>query len=176
MRRALSLVGVLSILWLLLSGYFQPLLLAFGIASVILVVVVAWRMNLIDAEGHPIHLIRQALRYWPWLIVQIIKANVDVAKVIFESIISKGVSIRPVTFCVKTRQQGELAQVLFANSITLTPGTVSLTLENGCISVHALTAMAAADLVDGIDGSPSEMNQRCAELEERTPVPRTSEG
>jgi len=169
----MSLGLILAVLWILLSGYFQPLLIGLGALSVILVVVVSRRMDVVDHEGQPVHLTGQVLTYWPWLFWQIIKANVDVAKVIVASVAGSA-PVRPVLFRVRTRQQSELAQVVFANSITLTPGTVSLELKDGHVDVHALTAAAAADLMDGPGETPSEMNRRCAEIEERAPAPRTA--
>ena len=79
MLHALSLGLVLFCLWLLLSGFFVTLLLSLGVVSVAFVVWIAHRMDVIDHEGHPTHLTIRALLYWPWLIVEIIKANIDVA-------------------------------------------------------------------------------------------------
>ena len=62
MLHAVSLAFALSILWLLLSGYFtEPLLLALGLASVLLVLVIVHRMEVLDPEGHPVHLGPRAL-------------------------------------------------------------------------------------------------------------------
>ena len=105
--RSLGLLAVLAILWLLLSGYFLPLILAFGVLSCLLVVFVAWRMDVIDHEGHPVELGLRALTYFPWLAIEIVKANIG--------------------------------QVIYANSITLTPGTISLQIDGGKVLVHALS-------------------------------------
>ena len=78
MLHALSLGLVLFILWLLLSGFFEILLLSLGVGSVIVVVWIAYRMDVIDHEGHPVQLTVRAVLYWPWLMVEIIKANIDV--------------------------------------------------------------------------------------------------
>ena len=91
MLHTLSLGLVLFILWLLLSGFFEILLLSLGVGSVIAVVWIAYRMDVIDHEGHPIHLTVRALLYWPWLTVEIIKANIDVAAVI----VRRKMSINP---------------------------------------------------------------------------------
>ncbi|NIQ97675.1 MAG: Na+/H+ antiporter subunit E, partial [Desulfuromonadales bacterium] len=103
-----------------LSGYFTPLLLGFGVVSCALVVAIALRMDVLDHEGHPIHLSTRFVGYWVWLIVEIVKANIDVAKRIW----SPSLPISPAMFLLNAGQTGELGQVIYANSITLTPGTV----------------------------------------------------
>ena len=75
-----SLGAVLFAVWLLLSGHYTPFIISLGIASSALVVLVTLRMDVADREGHPIHLTWRALPYWSWLILEIIKANIDVAK------------------------------------------------------------------------------------------------
>ena len=65
----------LAAVWILLSGHPDPLLLAFGAASVILVLVLAHRMDLVDAEGHPVQLSWKAPLYVVWLVGQIVVAN-----------------------------------------------------------------------------------------------------
>ena len=133
--RSLGLLAVLAILWLLLSGYFLPLILAFGVLSCLLVVFVAWRMDVIDHEGHPVELGLRALTYFPWLAIEIVKANIDVARRLCRA----KPDISPQLFRTPARQRNELGQVIYANSITLTPGTISLQIDGGKVLVHALS-------------------------------------
>ncbi len=156
MPHVLSLIGVLSALWLLLSGHFaEPLLLALGALSVAFVVFIAHRMDVVDHEGHPIQLSPRAVRYFPWLLWEIVKANIDVAKIILRR--RMPLSLR--VFTTQGRQRSELGLTIYANSITLTPGTVTIAVDGECLTVHALTADAAAGV--GTD----EMNRRVAGLE-----------
>lgn len=155
MIRAISLGGVLFGLWLLLSGHYNPLLIGFGIFSSVLVVLLARRMRIIDPEGHPIHLGLGAATYWPWLLLEIVKSNIDVAR----RILDPSLPISPTMIRVKAGQRTELGQVVYANSITLTPGTVSIELEDGMIDVHALTAEGAESLLEG------EMDRRVTAME-----------
>ena len=155
MLHTLSLGLVLFILWLLLSGFFEILLLSLGVGSVIAVVWIAYRMDVIDHEGHPIHLTVRALLYWPWLTVEIIKANIDVAAVI----VRRKMSINPSLIEVKATQKTELGQVIYANSITLTPGTVTIAVDKDIMTVHALTRNAAEGLESG------EMDRRVTDME-----------
>jgi multicomponent Na+:H+ antiporter subunit E len=148
--RAFSLGLVLFILWLLLSGHTSPLLLGLGLVSVLAVVLIAWRMDLVDPEGHPIHLIWRAIPYWAWLLLEIFKANIDVAR----AIVRPRMPVRPTVLRIKAGQKSDLGRVIYANSITLTPGTVTLAVEGEMMEVHALTPGAAEDLLNG------EMNRR----------------
>ncbi len=148
--RTVALTICLAATWLLLSGHYDPLLLSLGAASCVLVAWIAWRMDVVDHEGFPIHLSWQAVLYWPWLIFEIIKSNIDVALVILRP----SMPISPTVLTVKTTQGSELGQVIYANSITLTPGTVSLRVYDDKIDVHALTKAGA----DGI--AAGEMDRR----------------
>ena len=145
MLHAVSLGLVLFGTWLLLSFFLEPLLLGFGVVSCLFVLLIAHRMDVVDHEGHPIHLGWRAVAYWIWLAWEIVKANVDVAW----RILDPKLPIHPVLVRLKTSQTSELGQVLYANSITLTPGTVSIQLAEGVILVHAVTAEMAADLETG---------------------------
>jgi multicomponent Na+:H+ antiporter subunit E len=142
---AISLTLVLFALWLLLSGHYVPLLLGLGALSALLVVTIALRMDVLDREGHPIHLRPKALLYWPWLGWEIVKSNVDVAR----RILSPTLPISPTVIRLKASQKSELGKVIYANSITLTPGTVSIDIDGDKIEVHALTREAAQALRTG---------------------------
>ena len=142
---SLSLGAVLFIVWLLLSGHYTPFILILGVASCALVVLVTLRMDVADREGHPIHLTWRALVYWPWLLVEIVKANIDVAR----RVIAPSMPITPTLIRVKASQTSDLGQVIYANSITLTPGTISVDVANGEILVHALSRDGAEALLDG---------------------------
>ncbi len=145
MVHALSLGGVLAVLWLLLSGYFKILLLTLGVASVALTVLVARRMDIVDHEGHPIHLGWRAVTYWLWLLKEIAKSARDVAKIV----VQREMPIAPSVFRVKATQKSELGNVIYANSITLTPGTVTLEVEDGYLTVHAIDRGCREGLENG---------------------------
>ena len=156
MVHAISLAGVLCVLWLLLSGHFhEPLLLGLGIASVAGVVFIARRMDVVDREGHPIQLSWRALLYWPWLLWEIVKANIDVARVLIKRRMPTDIAV----INVRATQKSELGRVIYANSITLTPGTVTIALDDDVLTVHALTTGAAGGLNTG------EMDRRVTAVE-----------
>lgn len=152
---AISLGVVLAIVWLLLSGHFEPLVLTLGLASCVVVVAITRRMDLIDHEGHPIHLTRRATGYWLWLAWEVVKANIDVAK----RVLAPRMNISPTMVRLTASQKSDLGLVIYANSITLTPGTVSVDVDPGEILVHALSREAAEDLKAG------EMDRRVGQVE-----------
>ena len=145
MVHPISLGIALYLLWIVLSGYFQPLLLMLGVVSTLIVLFIALRMEVVDRESHPVHLTLRLPLYWLWLLWEIVKSNVVVARLIW----SPSLPISPTVFQVPTSQKSQLGQVVYANSITLTPGTVSMTLENNQVRVHALTEDIAKDLQTG---------------------------
>lgn len=141
MVHALTLGLGLSGLWLLLSGHYDPLLLSLGAASVVTVVLIAWRMDVVDHECVPLQLRLGYFGYLLWLGMEIIKANIEVTKVI----LNPSLPITPELFWIRASQKTDVGRVIHANSITLTPGTVSVEVEGGSILVHAITA----ELADG---------------------------
>ena len=152
----LSAIVVLFLFWLLLSGYFEPFLLAAGVGSSVAVVWLAHRMNVIDQEGHPVRLGWRALTYWPWLFKEIAKSAWDVSRII----LNPRLPISPQLVRVKTTQKTTVGVVTYANSITLTPGTISVEVQQGEILVHALTAEGAAGLAAG------DMDRRVTRFED----------
>lgn len=156
MPRSISLGIVLSVLWLLLSGYFEkPILLGMGAVSVLFVVFISHRMDVVDKEGHPIHVGLRGLLYWPWLLKEIAKSTIDVSRVILR----RRMPIHPSVITVRGSQHSELGLVIYANSITLTPGTVSIAIDGNQLTVHALTAAAATGWEE------NEMDRRVTALE-----------
>lgn len=144
--------------WLLWSGHYSlehGLVLSMGILSCIFVIYLAHRLNIVDEEGHPIHLVWGLVMYIPWLLWAIVKANIDVAK----RILNPSLPINPCVVRTKGTQKTDLCRVIYANSITLTPGTVSLELDEEEIVVHALTQEAADDVMTG------DMDRRVTGLE-----------
>lgn len=145
MKYTVSISAALAAVWLLLSGHYEALFLAFGALSVALVVYLGNRMAVIDRESHPLHLTFGLVKYWPWLLWQIIKANLDVAG----RILKPGKTISPTLVTIAIHQRSDVARVTHANSITLTPGTVSLAVHNDHIKVHAISREGARELERG---------------------------
>ena len=152
---SVSLGIALFAFWLLLSGHFEPFLIAMGAASAIAVVLFSRRMRVIDHEGHPIGLCLQALLYWPWLAKEIVKSAFTVSRIILDP----RLPISPTMVRFKPSQRSVVGLVTHANSITLTPGTITVEAEGGEFLVHGLTKTSADGCVD------SEMDQRVSRFE-----------
>jgi len=145
LKHAVSLTLTLFILWLLLSGHYNVLLISLGLISSLLTVVLALRMDVIDHESHPLHLRRQLPRFLVFLSREIVLANLDVVR----RILTPGKSFSPQLRQLPLPQKTAVGQVIYANSITLTPGTVTVQLGTDSILIHALSREAADDLQTG---------------------------
>lgn len=133
-------------LWLLLSGHTSSLLLSLGVVSVALTVFLATRMNIIDQESYPTKLFSQLPAFYLYIMREIIKANIDVIKRV---LVSNGKDINPQLIELPVPQKTDISRVIYANAVTLTPGTVSIELSRDKMVVHALTKEAADDLLTG---------------------------
>jgi multicomponent Na+:H+ antiporter subunit E len=141
--------------WILLSGFFTPFLLGAGAAVSLAVVWFAHRMEVADREGHPAHLGLSALGYWPWLAKEILKSALDVSKVILDPRLPAS----PTVVRFKPRQKSAVGLVTHANSITLTPGTLSIEVGPDQFVVHGLTRESAGAAID------SDMDRRVERFE-----------
>lgn len=127
---------VLMALWLLLSGLYKPLIVGFGVVSALLAVYFARRMD--EADEYPVPLVLRPFRfvvYFFWLLGEIAKANWAVTKIIMAPV----AETRQHLFSVKHSQKTDAGKVIFANSITLTPGTITVETEDKRFLVHALS-------------------------------------
>ena len=145
MLRAAISVLILFAFWVVLSGIFTPFLLAAGLASAIAVTWFANRMTIVDQEGLPMRQMLPALRYFPWLINEIGKSALDVAKLI----VHPRMPIEPTLVRFRPSQRTAVGLCTHANSITLTPGTISVEVGPDEFLVHALTSAAAEGVRSG---------------------------
>ncbi len=131
--------------WLLLSGHTEPLLIVLGVISSLLTIFLASRMKVIDGESYPIEMLPRLFKYYFFLAKEIVLANLDVIK----RILKPGKSISPKVIRLPAKKHSDLSKVIYANSITLTPGTVTMDLANNELQIHALAEEAADDLAMG---------------------------
>lgn len=143
MKHALGLIASLTVFWLTLSGHYTPLLLGFGVASVALVVWLSGRMHIIDHEGQVAGLHPRILLYWLWLGGEILKSAWRVSRLIWGPMDR----IQPALRRTANTHTDDLHSVIYANSITLTPGTLSVAVHEHEIEVHALEP-ATLDTLD----------------------------
>jgi multicomponent Na+:H+ antiporter subunit E len=153
-KYALSLLAMLLWVWMWWSGHYtleHGLLQVFMVGSCLLVVwIVARTGGFADDHGeetapygwlHPV----RAVGYVLWIAFEIVKANLDISR----RILSPSLPIQRQLIRVRATQRTGVGVTVFANSITLTPGTVSVTVEQEEILVHAVCDVAADGLLTG---------------------------
>jgi multicomponent Na+:H+ antiporter subunit E len=150
-----ALAASLFVFWLLLSGIYTPFLVLAGLGASIAVALLARRMEITDREGLPIHLALAALAYWPWLLKEIVKSAWRVSRIILDP----RLPISPTLVRFKPSQKTTVALATHANSITLTPGTITVEADSEEFLVHALTREGAASVAG------SEMDRRVSRLD-----------
>jgi multicomponent Na+:H+ antiporter subunit E len=158
MKYSFTLFLALLASWLFWSGHFdKPFVLTLGVLSCLFCIWVCARMRIVDEEGAPVQLgIRPFTHYAPWLIKEIFKSNIDVTRII----LSPKMKLQRNLIEVSATQKSVLGRVMLANSITLTPGTVSVSTKPDRILVHALSFEGAEEDLSG------EMAKRICRLEE----------
>ncbi len=147
-----------SSIWIAFSGHFDFLLLSFGTISVLIVLYTLRRMRIIDET--PIKFQVNAFKlgtYFFWLIKEILKSNITVTK----TILSPKIKVKQNMFDVPLSPKSEAAQVIFANSITLTPGTITVETEKKSLLVHAL------NFSDNTEDEIVDMGKRVSECERK---------
>ena len=156
MLRIASLLVALFAFWVLMSGMFSPFLLGLGVASVVAVTWLARHMEIADREGHPAHLrVVAVVSYWLWLFKEIWLSGLKVARIILDP----RLPVSPTLVRFAPSQKTAVGIATHANSITLTPGTITVQANHQEFLVHALTRDGAAGVVE------SEMNRRVREFE-----------
>ncbi len=153
MRISLTLV-VWMMAWLLWSGLYTPLLVTLGVVSCLLVMVLARRMDFFAKGVYSLHLTPGLIPFWGWLGGQLIKTNLQVARLV----LSPRLTISPTVVRIDALPPDPVGQAILGNSITLTPGTVTIDDHEGKLFVHCLTREGADELLEG------EMNRRVASL------------
>jgi multicomponent Na+:H+ antiporter subunit E len=155
--RIAAMAGFLLIFWLALSGHYTPWLVAIGLLSSAAVALAAHRAGTADREGFPIRLLLKAPAYWLWLVKEIALSAVSVVRVI----LSPRLPVTPTMTTVKAGQRTEAGIATYANSITLTPGTITVGVDGDELSVHALVGDGALDLESG------RMDRKVTQFESR---------
>lgn len=140
--------------WLLWSGLYKPLLITLGVISCLIVLVLAKRMQLFEKDAYNLQVASRLPAFWVWLGWEIIKSNLQIARIV----LSPRPTISPTVIRIDALQKDRLGQAILGNSITLTPGSVTIDDEAGRLLVHTLTKDGAESLLEG------EMNRRVARL------------
>ena len=136
--------GLMISLWLLLSGHYTQLLLWFGALSCGFVVFMAWKSDVLDGDIRLEQFFLKVPLYWLWLIKEILKSNIATGKAIWTN------NYDPEIFEIEASQKSDNGLANYANSITLTPGTVTVVIDGNLFVVHALTKDMGDDVRSGI--------------------------
>lgn len=129
-----GLLIALTAFWFALSGLTSPYFLGLAVVAVLLALWLSARLGVIGRDASPYHRVMRMLPYAAWLLGQIVKSNIAV----IARVLGPRHAIDPAMFTVKTKARTELGKALFANSITLTPGTVTVDVDGDELKVHAL--------------------------------------
>jgi multicomponent Na+:H+ antiporter subunit E len=148
-----ALLLLLAAAWLLWSGIYKPLLLWLGAFSCALSAYVAYRIGFFERTTG-LHVIPKMPALSLWLLVEIVKSSLEVVRIV----LNPKLPISPTVVYLDAEPKGPVGQVILANSITLTPGTVTLDVFNDRLCVHCLTREGAQALESG------DANRRIAEL------------
>lgn len=153
---------VLLAFWLLLSGKTEFKYVSMGVGTVLITVWATLPLLRIPSANGKKHFyafdfpfFRYAF-YWIYLSKEIAKASIDVAKVV----LNPKMPIDPMVVQFKRPMDNPLAHVTLANSITLTPGTITMDIDEDVYTIHALTDGAA----DGLENGQGEMMQRISDI------------
>ena len=143
---AVQLVGLLLTLlvsWVLWSGIYKPLLLWLGLFSCLLSVWLADRLGFFQ-HVLPLKVLLRLPAYWWWLLGEVIKSSVEVARLV----LSPSLPISPTMVELTTTESSDVGKVILGNSITLSPGTVTIDVHEDRLLVHCLTRASALDLLE----------------------------
>ncbi len=147
---------ILVAFWIFMSGLFDAWHLGLGIVSCALVAYLSSDLLFKKfMSGTRLKETRAFVGYLPWLLYQIYLANIYVVKVSLGRNLDARIFPHIIKF--KTRLKSEMALTAFANSITLTPGTITVDIKDGYFYVHALDKSLA-------DSLPGEMEDRVARI------------
>lgn len=156
--RLVLIVLVLFGFWLALSGHYDPWFVGSGLVISIAVLAFCWTKGVTDREGFPVGLVPRGFLYWPWLLGQIVLSGLRVTRIILHP----RLPISPTLVKVEALERTAVGLTTYGNSITLTPGTLTLeaTERGHALWVHALERSSAEGFAD------DEMNRRVAWFEQ----------
>lgn len=154
--------------WLVLSGRFQTKYLTMGVVCALLVTL--FTVDLVQPDRprtrrrqfSPLVATWRSLAYFVWLLWSIVEANLQVAYLVLQP----RLNVRPGLLCFTTKLRSRTGHIILTNSITLTPGTITVDFKDGVYTIHALAPEAAQSLIDA--KMQSKIEHIFGEPEERT--------
>jgi multicomponent Na+:H+ antiporter subunit E len=147
-------VVILFLVWVLWGGLLKTPVLQLGIASSILVAWLSLRMDLPRPYLYTLNLLYRLPRYWLWLLLQMVVSNIQVLRLV----LGPKASLNTTLIDIEALPRGNFGRALLGNTITLTPGTLTIAIDAKTITVHCLTEANARELAEG------SMNRRVAQV------------
>ena len=147
----------MAVTWMLWSGHTEPFVIALGVVSILAVLFLVHRMRIVDNETAPTDFGLRPLLYLPYLFLEIARSNIAVAK----TILSPQMPLQRNMVQITAHQKTDIGKVVLANSITLTPGTVTVRFEDDQMLIHALS------FVGGEEDLSGDMDRRVCAMEGR---------
>lgn len=142
--RSLLAFTTLVLLWILLTGSASISTVVVGEVCVVLTLRIIRKMQLkLPSSFH--YLKPAALLYWLWLLKEIILSGLRVTRLVWQA----EPHTSPTLAWIPTQQTTDRGKTIFGNSITLTPGTVTLDVQGAYMVVHALEQAGAESLKEG---------------------------
>ncbi|QFU77837.1 sodium:proton antiporter [Halioglobus maricola] len=137
-------MAILFTCWLLWSGLYKPLLIGLGVFSSLLSLWLAQRMGFFR-HAMPVRSLVRLPALWWWVLGEVIQSSIEVARVV----LSPSLPIEPELVELTTQEKTDSGKVILGNSITLSPGTVTIDVDEDRLLVHCLTSASAAGLKSG---------------------------
>ena len=147
---------ILAVVWLVWSGIYKPLVIGLGAFSCLLTIYISHPTGFFN-ESTSVHVLPRMPRYWFRLFIDIVKSSLEVTRIVLHP----KLPISPTEIEIKAAPKGPVGQVILGNSITLSPGTVTIDVYQGNLRIHCLTKESAEELI------ASDINQKTAELTDK---------
>lgn len=145
MRHTVSFGMTLALFWVLMSGHTSLFMLGLGAASVAVVMCLVYRLDMLDGETHPVGFLQKLPQFLIWLLRDLILSNIQVVKYIWQA----KPDISPTLLTYKLHHTSDIEKVIYANAISVTPGTLTVELQQDTITVHALTEAVSSNILSG---------------------------
>ena len=144
--------------WFLMSGKFDLFHIALGVISILIVGLWSGKLFIQSPDLGVIPRLKQLGKFIPyffWLLIEIVKSNIHVIRISLSPNISEKINPQLISF--KTKLNNDFSKFILANSITLTPGTVTVRISKNEFLVHAIDDTVAA-------GTPGDMEKKIAHV------------
>lgn len=142
------------VIWLLWSGLYKPLLISLGVFSCVISVLLATRTGFFR-HALPLRSLLRLPALWWWVLKEVVTSSLEVARVV----LTPSLPIQPELVEFTSSEKSDSGKVIIGNSITLSPGTVTIDVDGDRLLVHCLTTSSADSL------RTREVERRTAKLE-----------